>query len=112
MKNAKVQAINVNKTFGSGNEKVVAINNLNLEVEENEFTVLGNLLDAANQPFSIWSLASKNPQVERFCYMANLSLNPVRIEGLFPRICFVSLTDCSGQHHIRVGDSWCSKGDR
>lgn len=40
MKKVKVQAIGVNKTFGSGNEKVVAVNDLNLEVRENEFTVL------------------------------------------------------------------------
>jgi len=40
MKKMKVQAIDINKTFGSGNEKVVAISDFNLEVEENEFTVL------------------------------------------------------------------------
>jgi NitT/TauT family transport system ATP-binding protein len=40
MKKVKVQAIAVNRTFGSGNEKVVAISDFNLEVEENEFTVL------------------------------------------------------------------------
>jgi len=40
MKKVKVQAIDVNKTFGSGNEKVVAISDFNLKVEENEFTVL------------------------------------------------------------------------
>lgn len=40
MKGIKLQAINVNKTFGSGNDKVVAISNLNLEVRENEFTVV------------------------------------------------------------------------
>lgn len=40
MNDVKVQAIDVNKTFGSGNDKVVAISDLNLEVKENEFTVL------------------------------------------------------------------------
>ena len=40
MKKVKVQAIDLNKTFGGGNDKVVAISDLNLQVEENQFTVL------------------------------------------------------------------------
>jgi len=40
MKNVKVKAVDVNKTFGSGKNKVIAISDLNLEVKENEFTVL------------------------------------------------------------------------
>ena len=40
MKKVKVEAIDVNKTFGNGKNKVVAISELNLEVKENEFTVL------------------------------------------------------------------------
>lgn len=40
MKRPKVQAINVNKTFGKGNDRVLAISNMNLEVEENELTVI------------------------------------------------------------------------
>jgi len=40
MKKVKVRAIDVNKTFGSGKNKVTAISDLNLEVKENEFTVL------------------------------------------------------------------------
>jgi NitT/TauT family transport system ATP-binding protein len=40
MKEVKVQAVNLNKTFGSGSNKVVAISGFNLEVKENEFTVL------------------------------------------------------------------------
>lgn len=40
MKEVKVQAVDLNKTFGSGSNKVVAISDFNLEVKENEFTVL------------------------------------------------------------------------
>jgi NitT/TauT family transport system ATP-binding protein len=40
MGKVKLQAIDVNKTFGGGRDKVVAIENLNLGVAENEFTVL------------------------------------------------------------------------
>ena len=40
MKGAKVEAIEVNKTFGRGKGKVTAIRDLNMQVEENEFTVL------------------------------------------------------------------------
>jgi NitT/TauT family transport system ATP-binding protein len=36
----KVRAVDVSKTFGSGNSRVTAISDLNLEVKENEFTVL------------------------------------------------------------------------
>lgn len=40
MKKDKVKAVDVNKTFGTGKNKVVAISDLNLEVKENEFTVI------------------------------------------------------------------------
>ncbi len=40
MKEVKVEAIEVNKTFGRGKGKVIAISNLNMRVEEKEFTVL------------------------------------------------------------------------
>ena len=40
MTKVKLQAIDVSKTFGSGNDKVVAIENLSFDVKENEFTVL------------------------------------------------------------------------
>lgn len=40
MKNVKVQAIDLSKIFGDRNSRVVAISDFNLEVKENEFTVL------------------------------------------------------------------------
>ncbi|UCH69715.1 MAG: ABC transporter ATP-binding protein [Candidatus Bathyarchaeota archaeon] len=40
MKKVRVKAIDVSKTFGSGKNEVVAISEFNLEVKENEFTVL------------------------------------------------------------------------
>lgn len=40
MAKVKLRAINVNKTFGTGEDTVVAIENLSFDVKENEFTVL------------------------------------------------------------------------
>jgi ABC-type nitrate/sulfonate/bicarbonate transport system ATPase subunit len=40
MTKVKLEAIDVSKTFGSGNDKVVAIEDLSFDVKENEFTVL------------------------------------------------------------------------
>lgn len=40
MTKVKLQAIDVNKTFGGGKDKVIAIENLSFDVKENEFTVL------------------------------------------------------------------------
>ena len=40
MTKVKVEAVDVNKTFGHGRTKVVAVSDLNLRVKENEFTVV------------------------------------------------------------------------
>lgn len=40
MRKVKLQAINARKTFGSGKDKVIAIEDLSFDIKENEFTVL------------------------------------------------------------------------